>query len=146
MNKFYVFYHINDIYHYHFPYQTIFKFLDSLNGNELFITDKSKVIASEGFILLNIRIIPCKYNNYIPNHDFNYIDSIKYTQLHLENIPVNLKDDKRNDDLVYYLSSLIFDNYINTFHLYSSVADLIFEYKYITYDQFVYYMKKYKNK
>nr|YP_010470506.1 hypothetical protein N4M07_mgp058 [Inonotus hispidus]UVF37994.1 hypothetical protein [Inonotus hispidus] len=128
-DKIIVYYHINNFYDYDFPFKIIFKFLNNIEK------------ISENYILLDIKVKSCDYKIIVGNkHDYAFYESINSNNnnFYINNIPVDLIDDKNNIDLSCYLSKLISDYCIRIDSIKDGTSvDLFFEYKYITFEEYV---------
>ena len=124
----YTFYHINNFYDYDFPFKIIFNFLNNIEKEDYY------------YVLLDIKVKSCDLKTIVGNkHELPFYENINSNNnyLYIKNIPVDLLEDKNNVDLSCYLSYLI-SNYCLSLdtNVYGTSVDLIFEYKYISYDSY----------
>lgn len=145
--------HINNFNENDFPMNYIFNFF-KLAKEQLSTTisdpldmDNENYDEDEKYtsILLTLKVKSCNTKIIAGNfHEFPFYVSLNdyNNQLVLNNIPVNLNDDKNNFDLICYLSKLTneYCSEIDEYKFGESV-DLIFEYKFISYNEYCNHIK-----
>nr|YP_010470527.1 hypothetical protein N4M07_mgp037 [Inonotus hispidus]UVF38015.1 hypothetical protein [Inonotus hispidus] len=134
------YFHLNNFNEYDFPFKIIFKFLNNID----YIDEERE------YILLKVKVNSCDYKIIAGNkHDYAFYETINTNNnfFVINNIPVDLFDDKNNVDLTCYLSKLIYDYCIKIDTIkYGTSVDLFFEYKYISYENYLSYSQNRDNK
>ena len=150
-NDFSISYHIEDHEDYDFPQKYIYKFIRSVEDQlEAAIKSlmKKEIAVDFTAILLTIKVNSCNFKAKSgSSHELNIYGSINIYNRHLVlgNIPINLEDDKKNIDLISYLTKLII-NYcvdIDTDY-YGNSVDITFDYKFLKYEDYLECAEKFR--
>ena len=146
-NSFSRHYHINDFTKLDFPQKQIYRFFDLADDQLILMpsTDNEDEDEIQG-ILLSVAVKSCNKNSLKNSfHENSFADSFSSynKQLIITNIPVDLKDHKKNFELTCYLTGYI-NEFTNEIEIstYGRAVDLIFHYKFITFDEYLKHAEK----